>query len=281
MRNRLEVGIIRCDRHTPHLDIQEIVYKPGIRDPICSSLIPHKLNLDEDLSINLIYPDEEDSSQCKLGVSTYTRRGFDRLDDTGDDEDFRWVPDLEGAEFHNAKLTIVKEHRLQPTIFISDGILYTRQKTDELFARTAAGDERAGRLLGKVGNGISADINRVKGGSVVLSNRSAHGSPEYSDSCSVVLEERECVQYLITIENHCQSPYGFPDESEGTDFRLFYEVLKDPAGKRFDLRRIVETGHAESAKGTLKGREDFVLDGWPESCLGGYLSQTQSLTDGG
>ena len=273
-RNRCEIGILRCDRHKPLLDIQKIEYG-GDGKAVRSSLVPHSLNLDEDISIDVIFPDNAGLPRCENGVSTFTRREFSRLDDTGDDRDFRWVPDLEGPEFHNGKLTIKNDKRLQPTIFLSDGILYAREKTDEIFARIVTNGEPAAMALGRVAHGINADISCGKGGAVRLSNVFEPESPERGGRCSVTLEYGDGIGYLISIENLCE----VADETEGTDFRLFYDVLMDPEQRQFDLRRIVETGRYGAPEEALQDRNDFSLDGFPESCVTAFLGRTDSLQE--
>jgi len=272
-RNRCEVGILRCDRHKPLLDIQKIELDPDSRNPIRSSLIAHSLSLDEDISINVEYPDTDETAHCTTGVSTYMRREFDRLDDTGDDEDFRWIADLEGPEFHNHKLKLKHRYKLNPTIFISEGILYSREKTDDRFARFSVRGKSSSVALGKFAYGLNADIACPDGSHVVLSNLSDSQSAERRRCCSVRLPQNDCLQYLITIENHCK----LADEAEGTDFRLFYEVVKDSQGKEFDLRRIVETSCYATPEESLEGRVDFSLDGFPQNCLTAHLGETQSL----
>src|SRR5689334_7851441 len=226
-RNRCEIGILRCDRHKPLLDIQKIELDPDSRQPVRSSLIAHSLSLDEDIFIDVEYPDTDDTAHCASGVTTYMRREFDRLDDTGDEEDFRWIADLEGPEFHNHKLKLNHRYKLNPTIFISEGILYTREKTDNAFARVPVKGRSSSIALGKFAYGLNTDITCPDGSKIVLSNRADSQSPERRRCCSVRLPQNDCVQYLITIENHCK----LADEAEGTDFRLFYEVVKDSEGK--------------------------------------------------
>ena len=272
-RNRCEIGILRCDRHTPVLDIQRIEFDPRTRIPVRSSLVPHALNLNENILIDVVYPNADGGFRCGTGTSTYRRREFDRQDDTGDDEDFRWVPDLEGPEFHGRKLRITHKSKLQPKIFLTDGILYARQKTDETFARVSLKGRPSQAALGRLAYGIGADLTCENGGAVVLKNLSRRGSPEGSSRCSVTLPKEDCVRYLVTIENHCQ----LADDSEGTDFRLYYEVLRDPDGREFDLRRTVETGGHAAPEEALSGREDLSLDGYPQNCAAVYLGQTDTL----
>jgi hypothetical protein len=273
-RNRCEIDIIRCERHKPVLDIQKITLvpdnlDPDKRKPSCSSVIPHSLNLDQDISINVAHSKTDGSPPCERGTSIYTHREFDRLDDTGDDEDFRWVPNLEGPEFHDRKLKIKNKSKLKPTIFISDGILYTRQKTEELFARVSVKGKSLPVALGKFAYGINLDITELNGGEVILSNRYKGEPSEPDPRCSVRLPQNDCIKYLITIENHCQ----LPADSEGTDFRLFYEVLKVPEKKQFDLRRIVETGCYGEPEEALKDHSNYSLDGYPQSCMAAALGR--------
>ena len=272
-QNRCEIGILRCDRHSPALDIQRIELDPYTKSPLRSTFIPHSLNLDEDIFIDAVRENTDHITHCERGTSTYMRRGFDRLDDIGDEDDFRWVPDLEGPEFHNRKLRIKRRSILQPTIFLSDGILYTRQKTDERFARISLNGKPSPVPLGKFAHGLSADIMGLDGGELVLGNRSEGESPERSARCLIRLPQSDYVKYLITIENECL----LGDETDGTDFRLFYEAVKDPDGQRFDLRRIVETGCYAEPEDPIEGRKDFSLDGFPEKCMVGFLGKTDTL----
>jgi hypothetical protein len=262
-RNQYEVGFLKCGRHNLVLDIQEIELDPVTMRPLRSCFKPHSLRLDEDISIDVVYPDYGGSLQFQRGVSTYQGREFDRLCDKGDAEDFRWVADLEGPEFHSQKLRVKNLSELAPTVFISNGVLYTKQKTDEAFARISVKGKPSPVALGKFAHGINADITCPKGGQVILSNRSDNERPECNTRHSVSLPQSDVIKYRITIENHCDSF----EESEGTDFRLFYDVLEDFAGKKFDLRRIVATGCYGMPDSALKDQGDFALDGYPQNCL--------------
>jgi hypothetical protein len=271
-RNRCEVGILRCDRHKPILDIQRIELHPKSRKPLRSVLVPHSLNLDEDIVIDVEHGNGAEIAHCRRGVTTFTRREFDRLDDTGDPEDFRWIADLEGPEFYNRELRIKHRSELKPVILITDGILYTSRKSEEVFARVSAVDEGPSVPLGKLGFGMGADITYPEGTRVVLRNGSDTVS-QANGTCQTTLIVDSCSRYVITIENNCQ----LPAESEGTDFRLFYDVLKVPLKQQFDLRRIVETGPCGQPEEVLDDRENFSLDGTPEICETAFLGSTQTL----
>lgn len=271
--NRCEIGILRCDRHAPVLDIQKIELDSTRTKRKSSCLVEHSLCLDDDIFIDVINPAPDEGLHCERGTSTFLRRGFDREDDHGDEEDFRWIPDLEGPEFHNRKLKFRRKAKLMPKIFLSDGILYTRRKTDDAFARVSVNGGPSPAVRGRFGHGMSADITCLEGGKVVLSNRSDNGSSKHSPRCSVTLPHDDRFQYVITLENHCQ----LANEFEGTDFRLYYDVIKDPGGKQFDLRRIVKTGCYAAPEDPIAGRADFSLDGFPQRCMTVSLSETGSL----
>lgn len=262
-RNQFELDFLRCDRHKLELDIQEIALELQTGRLAHSCLKPHSLRLDEDILIDVIYPDKDGCLQFQRGVSTYMEGEFNRLTDTGDAEDFRWVANLEGPEFHNRKLRFKNLAELVPTVFISNGIVYTRQKTDEAFARTSVNGKSSLVALGKLAHGINIDIACPEGGAVILRNRSDDGLTESSACYSVSLPQGDLTKYLITIENHCDSF----EESEGTDFRLFYDVLEDPEEKKFDLRRIVATGCYGIPDPALREQGNYTLDGYPQSCF--------------
>ena len=67
-RNRCEIGILRCDRHKPLLDIQRIEYGRDGK-PVRSSLVPHSLNLDEDILIDVNLPGWRPDPALKKGLA--------------------------------------------------------------------------------------------------------------------------------------------------------------------------------------------------------------------
>lgn len=267
--NLCEVGVISCDHHKPVLDIQRIDLDPGTGKPVGSTLINHQLNLDGDIWITV------HNSQT-TGISPYQKPGdFSRFSDQYDEKDFRWVVDLEGKEFHNRELGVKtlqqqSDSTLRPMIFISDGILYTEKRTDEILARVSMNGERDPVMLGKVAYKIGAGLFPGKGGRVELSNRTGAGTKNL-----VELPSSPNVKYKVTIDNLCSIDRNLG----GTDFQLFYRILYDPADRRFDLQRIVENYGRGDLGVPLKGDPNFSLDNLPQVCLSGFLGETQSLSE--
>lgn len=247
-QNRCEFSLLRCDSsHRPNLDIQE-VYLDASGAPISSQLVPHSLSLEGLISI-------EANLSTAQGVSLYKPTAeFNRLADQGDEEDFRWIPNIEGQEFHNTDLQIKPAAEIDPILVVSDGSLYTLRKTDEKFARMSVGPNPSLVPLGKIGYKIGIDITCHNNGSIVISNGSE----------TVSLPKILNVRYMITVENHCTVP---DDSFVGTDFQLFYDVLEPPPHGKFDLRRMIDNGPNPIPSGVL-AESNFVFDGAPEICTG-------------
>src|SRR5262245_29967914 len=86
-KGQYEFGVIGCDRHQPVFDIQKIYLDPKTMTPINSELVDHSLSLKDDIEIEVVNPEH-------AGVMKFEPSDFDRLNDKGDKEDFRWVVDL-------------------------------------------------------------------------------------------------------------------------------------------------------------------------------------------
>lgn len=68
--------------------------------------------------------------ESEAGVKRFVpTEEFARDDDDADPQDFRWLVDLSGEEFHNANV-VINGNDTQPAITIMDGIFYTAQRTD-------------------------------------------------------------------------------------------------------------------------------------------------------
>lgn len=269
-KKRCEVGIISCPGHQPVLDIQKITLERGTGAPTSSSLVKHRLNLDADIWITVHKSETE-------GVSFHEKPGpFSRFQGEDDEKDFRWALDLEGAEFHERRLEMRRlaeksDTALRPMIFISDGILYTEKRTDEMLARVSMNGDRNPIPLGKVAYKIGIGLFPGKGGRVVVSNGPGAGT----ETKPVELSSNPNVKYKVTIDNLC----SIDRNQGGTDFQLFYKILDDPDARRFDLQRIVENGGRGDPGVVLKHHPNLSLDNLPQICLSGFLGETESLIE--
>jgi hypothetical protein len=175
---------------------------------------------------------------------------FDRAKDIGDPHDFRWILDLEGPEFHGHRMTSTGKP-FKSNIFISSGIMYTAEKTEERFGRITLcppGNPDP-RFLGKGADVVGIDLicNVGKKSGIVL-----------KDKCgkSVCLPKETGVHYEIRFENNCVKPLTSP-----SDFQLYYNAFKDSNKVVYDLVRVV-----------ISDDNDHHFDGMTEACNGALAS---------
>src|SRR5215469_3627087 len=95
--HQMEVGALRNPHHELTIEIRTI---QGDH----STTVRYPTDPDQDVWI-------ETSKKSGSRVALYENQdiAFSRADNKGDPEDFRWVTDLEGTEFHNTKLAIKPE----------------------------------------------------------------------------------------------------------------------------------------------------------------------------
>jgi hypothetical protein len=270
--NRYEFGILGCERHNPVFDIQKIYLDPKTMIPISSRLMPHSLSLADDIEIEVVNPGQ-------VGVSKHEKGDFDRLNDKdkygnekNDLEDFRWIVDLEGEEFHNKKLEIKDRSKLKPRIFINSGTLYSEKITDEIIALVPVNHKSKIKPLGRVAFKVGLDIKRsnAEESGVILRNKN---NPDNFVELRSRLNENPLKKYQITIENLCYES----GDGGGTDFLLFYDVIRDPDERKFDLQRIVDNGARGNPGITIPDRNDLSLDTPPLNCFTVFLGQTDTI----
>lgn len=207
------IGVPKVEDHYLSIIIREF---NGSND---LGIVKHNLSCKDDIIIESIEPVEQ-------RVVWYEKPGFDRLANTGDPQDYRWIVDLEGAEFHDKQLEGVGDPAgkslLTPRIVIKDGVTYTRLKTVERYQRVnlQTGDVMQLGKLELIGGFDLLRANSETG--VVIRNEGGE---------SVTLAKSVGVRYEVEISNVCEPGY-----CEGVaDFRLYYDVLRDPKGVEFDV----------------------------------------------
>lgn len=278
-KNQCEMGLLIHREHRPSLSIQEI-------GPDNSPInVRHSIDLDHDLRIEA----------TNAGVAKYLQPGFDRSQDAGDPEDFRWVMDLEGEEFHNQLLTQIGS--LGPKLHINDGTVYTRLKSGVAYARKRADTNAEDpSYLGKVANVVGVDIVCDDDGGVLVTNERTNNQLWLRK----IVDGRHR-RYQITISNTRPEVAFHPGHMNGSDFLLYYQIFRDSAGEQFDLRNVFPENHPLATNVFLKsslqrraaakgasanhplvtdvflGNLRLTLDGEPEVCNSVFLGRTQSL----
>src|SRR5262245_45630185 len=152
-----EIGILKNDHHKLIVEVRKITSK-GV------SKFNYPIDLEHNIRIEVVNP-------VTKGVKTYVNNDvkFDKDTDQGDPEDFRWVIDLEGKEFHDGKLTITNPAMLKPVFYITDGVCYTREKSADMQGRVTWESDYSWSFIGRPAETIAADIQvNKRGGEVIL-----------------------------------------------------------------------------------------------------------------
>lgn len=167
-----------------------------------------------------------------LPVDYFQQTGqLDKPGDVGDPNDYRWLVDLEGRDFHgaviDAKSSVPKHHKLK--IFIDGGSLYTLFKTVEQYKRFI--DAQNVLILGKLGLSVGIDIPRDKTATpsvnriIAIKNRGA-------SQPALPLAQEIGVRYEVELKHICTTP---PAVGTRTDFDLYYEILQARNNAQFHI----------------------------------------------
>lgn len=278
--NRCELGMVQVDDHKRKITIFRI--NPNSSEVI--SFGPQELTSKNEIIIEAANPVES-------GAFPYPRVAegapFDRVADKGDPEDFRWIIDLQGNEFHGSELKLKhsddEEDLLRPRIYVPHGIFYTYQKTCEQYFRRPRKGNTAEKFLGKLADKIGADLVCNPGTDVIV---------KIADITTQTLSPTDAgFRYRIEITNLCDSdPNGIPVIKK-SDFPNYYKVAVDNDGIQFDLKQLFSPGDPRGKTPLaefLQGRpiheslsvaftNNLSVDGPPQVCNGVFLSGTNKI----
>ena len=209
---------------------------------------------------------------------------FDRKQEPEEEngEDFRWVIDFDQdmndgnpVELKAPDVPVTEMYVSKPRLY-GDKTLLTQDP--HLLVRLDPGSEEPvpnedPQLFGFFTEGIKADITCQNGGVVILRVDGPQGF-------QVHLPHIAGQPHEITIKNICppkaasengdsggnSGNTGDPADSteiEPTDFRLFYSVIKDPEGDKFDIAPVASHGEGAVCNGSTLGKQDqlFPLPG--------------------
>lgn len=161
----------------------------------------------------------------KKGVSFRQHAGeLDRLaDDKADD--FRWVVDLEGPEFHAQKLSPVLDH-LSPVLVVKHGEFYTADRTTKSVFQSRG--NAPATEFGKIASSVALDIPVGPDSDVLL--KFANG-----DSLNLSHIRELWMAQRLFIENICAPGTIIPLPGD-SDFSLYYQAFPGvPEIERFKL----------------------------------------------
>jgi hypothetical protein len=266
-----EVGMIRNGGHHRDLKITEIL-PSGHRRPI--KLKDYDIDPSKDLEISAVnpLPPHTPPLPSDTPLSGYQdTEDFDRVNDKGDPEDFRWIVDLEGAEFHRKRLN-PKRDGFKSKLTLTHGIFYTVRKTRRHYGRLTLGGPDDLRFLGKLAHNVGVDIQiRDDDGKVIIKNRGAASGLELPRPLPEGERDVLGCTYEIIVENACEP------NPRTSDFPLFYGAVSDPGGVQYDLRIAVPPGHSLGGGPPFPNKSSFRKDGEPQVCQTGFLSASETL----
>lgn len=287
---RCQIAVLRCHDHDLTFDVFKV---PRSSPDECTgkTRIDHQISLDCDIKIS-------PKKSRDQGILSYKDFGsaFDRSDrsPTPDNiNDFRWIVDLEGEEFHDRKLELIESGRsrfieilkelfnregddyssllsnakqptikeLKPIIYVNAGTVYTQAISSEMLLRRD--EEGRHKMFGRVAYRIGIDIRCEE---LTISNGS-NGSNGSNNNLNLV-HSKDTLN-VIQITNMCslKPRPEYPELTAGrSDFDLFYDVIRDPVinHRRYDLQGCINPGTPDNP----------AQDGYPDICIGGYTGKT-------
>ncbi|MCA1568459.1 MAG: hypothetical protein LC803_22975 [Acidobacteria bacterium] len=212
-----------------------------------------------DIHIEVVNPVRE-------GMYRYEKGDFNRQTGSNDPNDFRWIADVEGQEFHDVELHKRPGPGLR-RLFIDSATIYTKEVRDEDFVIIRVDTTGVPcRFYGTHARLIGAALESGEGGGVRVRIEGPGGG-------EIWLPKRDGDPYVINFDNDCDDI--LPNSSH-SDFLLYYEVLSDPQGIKFDLRLADLSGAPENQCTSETFAPKFV-DGMGIACDNGYLRHTSSL----
>jgi hypothetical protein len=156
----------------------------------------------------------------------YQNGPFTRGDDD-DPNDFRWIVDIEGQEFHDQHLTLISDV-LTKSFSMNNGLFYTAVRSSVRIKRGAV----VGATPTDVALKVAANIYFENGASEAILT---YGGPE-----SLSLRKEADTSYKIEVFN--DRVHHPPGDDRG-DFRFYYDAFDVPQDQRFDLIGVDHDGH--------------------------------------
>jgi hypothetical protein len=276
---RCQMGMVQVADHQPLISIDRI-HPNGT---LTSMLSDYALMRDNDISIVVTDPVRSESTTFP---ETFAGHTFDRVRDIGDPEDFRWIMDLQGEDFHGEHLRLkrggAQETYLRPRISVPSAIIYTLDKTPTKYRRFKYPDDPTQRPIGKIADRVGADI---------LCRPDAHGQKLVQLKIAGYRDydlyrntaDGNGFRYSVKISNLCRRT-GEPLCGDQSDFPAYYKVSEDEDGIQYDLGTMHPEGDPDGKNPIPQFNEkhypefaNYKSNGPPQSCAVGFFGRANSI----
>ncbi len=209
-----EVGVPNVGDHTFRATTKEIT---GGLDP---EGVQTGLQFDRDIYI---------TADTALSTDLFDTPVFNKRDDAGDPDDYRWILDMEGPEFHNGKkMKFRSGGGYKSKIFIYGGQLYTARKTIENYHRVKESNRRDDIPIYKVAVTAGINLDRAAG----AGSRTIYVQNVDRALAPTVLPQKPGVRYELKFTH---MPCSVGGESQ-THYGHYYYVLKaDDADTKYEV----------------------------------------------
>jgi hypothetical protein len=240
-----EMALIRDGRHTLTVKISKPVFVDGTgKDTIhYQDVVSYQAIDTRGVSIEI----DGIGNPSVEGYEVYQSGEFDRLNGADNDEnDFRWLVNIDGAEMHGQKLAknknmLAASRPPVSKLFIRNGLFYARTINEKLFfeklQKDANGETIEKTPFGNVAEAVAAKIEAEK-----VSFKINIGGEQHTH----ILPRIAGSPYKIEISN-----MDLDQETPISDMPDYYNFLADENGVSFDLEPIKSDEKSGGSVGKL------------------------------
>jgi hypothetical protein len=253
-RQRGEIGVVRDNKHTLTVKIQQPVFQDGVDDDI---IVYQDIATYENLPKDDVQIEIKATGQPAIeGYEVYQPGDFNRLE-SDDFNDFRWIVNLDNLHGGTSVVRPAAGERYPLTkLYISNGLFYTHQLDRNLFfekvEKDASGAAKQREAFGNVAETIGIKIE----GEGVNFTISIGGKKETHS-----LKRVAGFPFRIEIKN-----MDYSAEAVYSDMPDYYRYLSSPSGVQFDLAPVIEGDGDQRVKGGAVNQDDFchpIGSDWP------------------
>jgi hypothetical protein len=231
-KQRGEIGVIRDNKHTLSVRIQQPRFKDGTEKDL---IVYEDVAVYEDLPKSGVEIEIKGNGNSPIdGYEIYKAPGdFNRLE-SEDQNDYRWIVNLAGL--HQEKMvTPMRDDRFPISkLFIGNGLFYVHKLDTDLFfekvEKDAAGNEKGREDFGFIGETIGV---KIEGGAVKFSIQNGDAVETHD------LVRANGLPFRVEIKN-----MDYSEEAELSDMPEYNKYLANPNGTTYDLEPKKEDSDA-------------------------------------